>query len=388
MSENIKNKIKRPRGRPPMDRAIYQYVIGEARAIRNKSILPEALAKHLVKDIDEWDKISPTPTWQTIKKKIEEARRYPNELDEPWSIGASVQRNDIPPEYNELLFDVWRYSLALDRPISIRQARWIVNIKSLSEASSKHCYEEIIKWPPGAIMHDDGTTGEYPKQRNPKVIFMLSLIEESWWYCIREMAHEMSVDKISAAYNLLDTSDIDSFFMASWWERFVALDYRKFPGIRYEEAEETLIKLKGIKEYDLIGQTTSIVMAVWRMVNNNKIFRYDKFLVWLNKILPEEQDLVASHYLNYLSKGPLWNNVNQEEMCAKLLEWVESCTEEYYHNSSITIPPEILLKVGYPVSDEYKGKWVEWLKKCQVDENNEEIPKKKHKQSNKREGKK
>jgi len=51
-------------------------------------------------------------------------------LDEPWSLGNSLKHN-IPGDENELLLALWRKSLLMGKPLTVRDAIWIVQLRDL-----------------------------------------------------------------------------------------------------------------------------------------------------------------------------------------------------------------------------------------------------------------
>jgi hypothetical protein len=361
MIENKMNKIKRGRGRPAIFPWIRDLIIIEARHSRN--VAPKALAISIMKDIEARGEIPPTE--ETLIKKIGEARKY-NELDEPWSIAASV-RFGIQPEASKYLFDIWRYSLVIDRPISIRQARWVIYLRSLFSSIST------------GNLHSD------------KVNEYLWLIRQSWLYSVREQISEIMKEEN------FDSLDFDAASFMPNWEHATALKLGKIKTASFSKEQISLLEDKGILLKSPPISVVSVEQAVWHNVRAEPPQHMQMSASgFSDEVLPEEDDLVAAYWLMHLSKGTLWNNLPERPEIRKILkaqrqqseggvlffdsggfpddslysrqlairnklyEWVKKHSSmtlrDYYtltnQHPALVLSPKLLTMVGYEVSPE------------------------------------
>jgi hypothetical protein len=71
------------------------------------------------------------PATTTLLKLISRYKNRPtSDLDEPWSL-ASLRENDLPAECLPALTQIWRLTLSLDQPLTIRQAYWAARLHAL-----------------------------------------------------------------------------------------------------------------------------------------------------------------------------------------------------------------------------------------------------------------
>lgn len=135
------NKSK-PRELKPFVRRLIVY-----RAITQRKMPREFLARELIKEIKEADEIP--PTFETAKRYISQARNSSNPLDKPWSIACCSEYSSFfPPDSIPVLMNYkqWVYDLSKDAEgefknlfgvsmsdISIRHAIWIIRLKPLIE---------------------------------------------------------------------------------------------------------------------------------------------------------------------------------------------------------------------------------------------------------------
>lgn len=260
--------------------------------------------------------------------------------DKPWSIAAS-SRYGISPEASKDLFDIWRFSLAIDRPISIRQAKWIVYIRNLF-------YQPI-------------STGN---RYSDKVNRNLWLIGQSWLYSILERA-----SRIMGEQNF-DTTDLDAASFMLNWEHATAVKLGIVSQVKYSQEALTKIERYGTSLTSPSYSITSVEQAVWHNVRKEPPRDLEIMELGLGeKALPEEADLVCAYWLNYLSKGPKWkflDYLEQKKVRLKVLEGVKKCSELLNKTSPIPTPfepsaseiiknleinPDILKIVGYDVPD-------------------------------------
>jgi len=309
---------------------------------------PKKIQQEVIRQLPDSLKVWGGPNWpgvdvikdrlrKTIRPSLQNRPPESKRLDKPWSLGASIEHG-IPPDANRDLFDIWRVSLAIDQPISIRQARWIVYLRTFF---------------PYAI---DDYSG--------KVSRNLRLVSQSWLYSIREQVSEIMGE------NYLATTALDSASFMSPWELNTAVKLGKVSEVEFPLEPLAKLEESGSVLTGPPRQGFSVEQAVWHTVRKEP--PRDREIMELGfgeKALPEEADLVCAYCLNYLSKGPKWESLNysqQKEIRLKLLEWVtnysellsnisplltpsELSTEEIIENSEI--PPDILRMVGYDVPD-------------------------------------
>ncbi len=339
---------------------------------------PQKIQQEVIRQLPDSLKVWGGPNWpgrdaiqfrlrKIIRPNLENILPESKRLDEPWSIGASVEHG-IRPEATKDLFDIWRASLAMGRPISIRQAKWIVHIRNLF-------YQPI------------STGNPY----SDKVNRNLWLIRQSWLYSILERVSEIVEEKH------FDTTNLDGASFMSNWERATALKLGKISSVDY--SQEALAKLEkhGTSLTSPPVSVQSVEEAVWHDVMAEP-FSGEEIIAFFtdpDDILPEEDDLVAAYWLTYLSKGPLWNDLpltpeaerrlererqqrekglfvpdsgesgspwsRQLAVRRKLLDWVKahhSMSIRDYHtlgrtpHASLVLSPKLLSMVGYEVSPE------------------------------------
>ena len=237
---------------------------------KNRMVLTDEI---LIQMQDSGD-LKELPERGSIAKIISYARNH--ELDKPWSIAASIKYK-FSPEANRDLLEIWRYSIAIDSPISIRQAKWLVYIRNF--------------YPP--------TVEPYSN----KVMRNLELISRSWLYSIFERV------SIILKEEDFDSTPLDALFLPEW-ELATALQLGKIhrPYLPREALEK--IKTAGTSLSGPARSVLSVEQAVWHNVRakppqGQEMNSFGSF----DKVLPEEADLIAAYWLNYLSKGPLWNNL-------------------------------------------------------------------------------
>jgi hypothetical protein len=121
-------KSKRPGRGPKISNEIRRLIIGQA--IHDSKNMPRrALAVRLQDLIEKMGEIAPTE--DTLVKLISEARnQQPNELDQPWNIGACAQYN-IPPDIIPVLISLQKTKSSKEGSlgiISIREAQWVARL--------------------------------------------------------------------------------------------------------------------------------------------------------------------------------------------------------------------------------------------------------------------
>jgi len=310
------------------------------------------------------------PGLRLVQSYIKEFRDNLGQLvdeDKPWSIAASVKYG-LPPEATKDIFDIWRASLAMGSPISIRQAKWIAHIRNLF-------YEPLST---GNVYSD-------------KVSRNLWLIRQSWLYSILERASRIMGEKD------FDTTNLDAASFMPNWERATALKLGKLSSVDYSQEALAKIEKFGTSLTSPSVSVQSVEDAVWHGVMAEP-FPGEEMMAFFpasDDVLPEEDDLVAAYWLKYLSKGPLWNDLprtleaqrrlerrrqqrakgvlvpdsgesgspfsRQLAVRRKLLDWVKAhhsmTIRDYYTlgktpHPGLVLSPQLLSTVGYEVPPE------------------------------------
>jgi hypothetical protein len=262
----------------------------------NHELLPKEIRHEVINKLGEKrSKGGVYPGLRLVQQYVREFRTNLGQLvdeDKPWSIGASVKYR-LPSEANRDLFDIWRASLAIGNPISIRQAKWIVHIRNL--------------------FHEPMSTGN---AYSDKVNRNLWLIRQSWLYSLLERASQIIGEKY------FDTSNLDAASFMFNWERATALRLGNVSKVNYSQEALAKIERFGTPLTSPSISVSSVEDAVWRSVRSKPPNHMELMaeLTSPDDVLPEEYDLVAAHWLTYLSKGPLWNNLPPRPEVRKFYE--------------------------------------------------------------------
>jgi hypothetical protein len=202
--------------------------------------------------------------------------------DKPWSLGVSV-RFGLSSDSTKDLFDIWRISLAMNRPISIRQAKWIVYLRHLyrSELSTGNSYSDKVK-------------------RN------LWLLRQSWLYAIAERSARIMGEE------QLDTSNLDAASFMFPWEFDTAIQLNRVSQVNFSPEALEKIEKSGTSLISPNTSIKSVEQAVWHNICSEPPMQMEiEAIGFDDEVLPEEQDLIAAYWLSYLSKGPLWNKLDE-----------------------------------------------------------------------------
>lgn len=241
-----------------------------------------------------WPGLSAVQKELTKQRKTDDTRPPESKrLDEPWSLGASV-KHDIPPDASKDLSDMWRVSLAIDRPISIRQAKWIVYLRTLYQGQSI-----------------------FTQNYSDKVARNFELISQSWLYSIKERVSEIIGEKH------FDTTSLDALISMPYthWEYETAVKLGKVSLLKFPQEVLAKIEKSGVPLVSPPRSVKSVEQAVWYHVRHEPPPHLEVIAIgFQDKVLPEEADLVAAYWLMYLSKGPLWNRLPEQPDIQKALK--------------------------------------------------------------------
>lgn len=232
-----------------------------------------------------WPGLSSVQKELTKQRKTDDARTPESKkLDKPWSIGSSIE-HDIPPEATADLLDVWKYCLAISHTFTIREAKWVVHIRTALQ-TSQNVYQYR-----GALLF--GYANEY---------------------AIRERISEILGSP-------MDTRDIDGnlCFQEHDWDWIVFRALGMIPRLT------TNYYNKELSEYNLFG----IYFNAASYMAGQKMPKVD-----LNRIgalasnLSEKQAYMFAALLSYLSKAPLWNKLTDREYLSILDYLTDLVTQE------------------------------------------------------------
>lgn len=263
----------------------------------NHELLPKEIQREVIDKLGKKrSKGGVYPGLRLVQQYVREFRTNLGQLvdeDKPWSIGASVEYR-LPPEANRDLFDIWRASLAMGSPISIRQAKWIVHIRNL--------FHEPI--PTGNTYSD-------------KVNRNLWLIRQSWLYSLLERTSQIMGEKY------FDTTNLDAASFMLNWERATALRLGNISTVSYSQEALAKIEKFGTPLTSPSISVSSVEDAVWRSVRSKppKDMELMAEFTSPDEVLREEDDLVAAYWLTHLSRGPLWNDLPEQPDIKARLEY-------------------------------------------------------------------
>ncbi len=292
------------RGRPGYPSWIHALIKNQARAPQNRNLVATALVPLIKKLIKEQGELCPEDG--TLEKLINAARAEPDPLDNPWSIAASLE-NGLDPKQTGELFEIWRFSLALDRPLTVRQARWVTYLRYLP------------KFPVYSFAPDNSPKGQY----SAKVSKNLEMLRNSWYYSLLEICSE------NAKEEHFNSNNADSQFFPPW-EHNTALRLDKVYKVALEPEVLEKIQKAGGSLIAPPNSVHSVEQAVWQHVRAEP----PRHLEMMggddlpDEVLLEDSDLVAAYWLAYLSKGPLWNNLPRGERITRYFEKVRQSRED------------------------------------------------------------
>lgn len=286
--------MPRKKGAKSIPLKVRKYVEALAVDRKYRTDTAESLARKIAKELyEEWD-LAYVPAWESLQDIVQEARRFPpSDYDVPWSVAASVQHG-LPAEATRDLFYIWRVSLAIDRPITVRQARWIAHLRTLYPV------------PAGPYSH--------------KAMAALTLINRSWLCGVAERVSEISPARSQSAGDF-DSSAIDAAIFMPPWENATALQLDRIGGWVFPAEVLARIEEKGdIPLRSTPESIRSVEEAVWRGVRSEPP-GYMEVMADVGRpedLLPEEEDLVAAYWLSHLSKGPLWDDLPEQPLIEAL----------------------------------------------------------------------
>ncbi len=276
----------------------------------NHELLPKEIRREVIEKLGtKRSKGGVYPGLRLVQQYVREFRTNLGQLvdeDKPWSIGASVKYG-LLPEANRDLFDIWRASLAMGSPISIRQAKWIVHIRNLF-------FEPI----------STGNTYSDKVNRN------LRLIRQSWLYSLLERASQIIGEKY------FDTTSLDAASFMLNWERATALRLGNVSPVNYSQEALAKIEKFGTPLTSPSISVSSVEDAVWRSVRSEPPddMKLMAELTPPDDVLQEEDDLVAAYWLTHLSKGLLWNNLPEQPEIQGAIKYVLETERAGYALSS------------------------------------------------------
>ena len=241
---------------------------------------PKKIREWVTANLCESEKVWGGPNWPgidvikdrlrtKIRPNLENRPPEVKRLDEEWSLGASDE-NGISTEATADLLDTWKHCLAIGHTFTVREAKWVARMGTAVKAT-----QNVYQYR-GALLF--GYAHEY---------------------AIRERISEISGSP-------MDTRDLDGnlcFQERDWdWIVFRATGMIPRITIKYYDKE--------LAEHNLFG----IYFNVASYVAEQKMHGVDP-----NKIndlalgLSDKQACMLAALLLYLSKGPLWKELSNEE---------------------------------------------------------------------------
>ena len=242
---------KRPGRGPKISNEVRRLIIGQS--IHDSKNMPRrALAIRLQDIIEKMGEISPTE--DTLAKLISEARnQQPNELDQPWSIGANTQYN-IPPDIIPILIRI-QGSRAPDHrkdalgEITIREAKWFT-----------------LLFPVADPLVNKTLIDDYGR------LWLLSLIISC--YVQRERVSEQMNEQYP------DTSDLDRLFFANedvlsnnslalWWSIFPPEYQKAVADVLEPRRLLAVAELEKIRGRSLSGEEAEVINTGFDIAKKN-----------------------------------------------------------------------------------------------------------------------
>ena len=239
-----------------------------------------------------------------VRELKDEERRTQNEegeLDQPWSIGASLTQG-IPPDITPTLLEIQRWCILAGQSFTVQEARWVAYL----------CR----------------TAGTKPDIRNTEMI--TSLYFYAWRYALREKASKL-LGKAT-----VDTSDLDTEQM-SWdpWVRATAERTRVIPPReatlgqrRKEQVQVRDCELQGRRpgqapeaaDYQKDNYFRPGFLLMPFFITSPELAIGLMLDIWppaeapnMKEPLDMQGQEVYALWILYLSKGPKWDHLTKEE---------------------------------------------------------------------------
>ncbi len=296
----VGKKSRSPNLKPFVKKLIF------SRAINQRNIPRDFLARALIKEIKEAGEIS--PSLETAIRYISDARNKYKPLDEPWTTDVcSEYASDFPPESIPYLLQLWRYSIHLDEVFTIRHAIWAARL---------------------AFQLKDMDVAEI-------------------WLRSCQYAHEEKISLL--AKTSMRTFQLDASLVMDDWER-ETVDVNN--GLPYEDIHHTPINRA---RDDGIMEEYINVLSDYGPSESLEQYNKLKRLYYLIVELPSpckyfndiETRLIYLSHLTYISKIPKWKTLSPEEIreiIVDLRKWVldVKTNPEKFENPCKTSAPHIV----------------------------------------------
>lgn len=157
-------KRGRPAIKPHIEKLIVSRVSEDREKPRKEWTPRKALAFELQREIEGMDE--PAPELSTLEKRISD---YSNKIkpepeDNPWSVSAlALADYDIPAEAVPVVMKAWARALEEEKPLTIRQARWIGRLYYLlKDKGTNFLIERALKY--ASREKAIKLTGDYPEK--------------------------------------------------------------------------------------------------------------------------------------------------------------------------------------------------------------------------------
>ncbi|MBI2853299.1 MAG: hypothetical protein HYX87_00060 [Chloroflexi bacterium] len=251
------------------------------------------------------------------------------EVDKPWELGSLVQHPEIPADAVPDLFAAWKLSLALGRPLTVRQAQWIARLRPMfAHIKSPNRIQYMLYW--------------------------------GWRYATREYITGI----LEGPAAPVSTADLDAAQALGFWQGQVAQSIRAVPS-QSDISPEELVRRAEEPDKPTFMNVPSFSAEV---AVGLQTFDWQDG-PWLQQVqaqqqeegLSEESEWIYAICLQYLGKAPKWNDLPIEDrktIARQLKEWSKTdWRQKWKENLALeptavaSIPPDLLRSVGYEVPE-------------------------------------
>jgi hypothetical protein len=261
-----------------------------------------------------------TPELEVLEKKITEYRNTSVWVeDEPWSLGESIKPEyGIPADTTSVLLELWRYSLEIGYPFTLRHAKWVARLYKLVVTANN----DTEHW------------------KQIQILFFSALV-----YADRERVSQ------ALGQHRFDTTGEDAALMIPVTEAIILNEFGVLPlSLSFEIARNVDKKLKEQKGkkremkieaetlYDIVRTEPNVAVVVhvlhrprsidkYGLLKDNKVFH--KFVCRYLEIhdvvgnLSVDQQRAYAILVTCFSKGPKWDDLSAQDYLDIIEKFVE-----------------------------------------------------------------
>lgn len=111
-------------------------------ALKNRVEPRDSVAERIETYLEDKE---PIPSRDTLNKMISSARNSNDPEDNPWSVSAlALADYNIPPETLPVVMNAWAKALVEDKPLTIRQVKWIARLCFIYDGKTDISLEWLI----------------------------------------------------------------------------------------------------------------------------------------------------------------------------------------------------------------------------------------------------